>query len=60
MEEIQTGLDQWIESYNKRRPHQGKICCGRTPMQTFIDGLKIVQDKMLEGLHKSSEEVFMN
>ena len=60
MEEIQIDLDQWVESYNKTRPHQGKICCGRTPMQTFIDGLKIVQSKIIEGLHKSSEEVFMN
>lgn len=29
-------------------------------MQAFIDGLKIVQGKMLEGSHKSSEEVLMN
>lgn len=60
MEEIQIDLDQWVESYNKTRPHQGKKCCGRTPMQTFIDGLKIVQSKMIEGLLKTSEEVIMN
>ena len=31
-------LDQWIDYYNNERTHQGKVCQGRTPMQTLIDG----------------------
>ena len=36
--ELQKDLDVWIEGYNNDRTHQGKICCGRTPMQTLEDG----------------------
>jgi hypothetical protein len=25
--------------YNERRPHQGRWCFGKTPMQTFLDAL---------------------
>lgn len=55
LEMLQKDLDQWIEHYNKERTHQGKMCYGRTPWQTFLDGKKIVEDKMLSG--KFSREV---
>jgi len=45
LEELQTDLDAWIEGYNERRTHQGKMCCGRTPMETFLDGIKIGREK---------------
>ena len=38
IEELQKDLDEWLAYYNHDRTHQGKICCGRTPMQTLIDG----------------------
>jgi hypothetical protein len=38
-------LDEWIEYYNNNRTHQGKICCGRTPMQTMIVGREIWNEK---------------
>src|SRR5690606_14228202 len=38
IEEVQLGLDDWIVHYNNERTHQGKMCCGRTPMQTLMDG----------------------
>ena len=56
--ELQTDLDHWIEYYNKKRTHQGKMCYGRTPWQTFLDGKEIVKEKMING--KISEEVFEN
>ena len=40
LEELQTDLDVWLEHYNNGRTHQGKMCCGRTPMQTLLDGKK--------------------
>ena len=46
-EELQTDLDLWIASYNEERTHQGKMCCGRTPMATFMDGKQICQDKKI-------------
>lgn len=41
IEELQQDLDQWIEEYNSKRTHHGKMCCGRTPMATFIDGNRL-------------------
>jgi hypothetical protein len=28
---------EWLRYYNEDRTHQGKMCCGRTPMQTLIN-----------------------
>lgn len=58
MDELQIDLDNWIEYYNKKRTHQGKMCYGRTPWQTFLDGKEIVKEKIIDG--KISEEVFEN
>lgn len=33
-------------NYNNARTHQGKTCCGRTPMQTLIDGKEAWRDKI--------------
>jgi len=41
IEELQQDLDDWIDYYNQRRTHQGKMCCGRTPWQTMIDGKEL-------------------
>lgn len=46
IEELQLDLDEWLFFYNNDRTHQGKMCCGRTPMQTLIDGKEIWQDKI--------------
>ena len=45
MEELQLDLDIWIKDYNENRTHQGKMCCGRTPMQTFLDGISKWREK---------------
>jgi transposase InsO family protein len=47
IEALQQDLDEWIAHYNHERTHQGKMCCGRTPMQTFMDGKQICQEKLI-------------
>lgn len=47
LEQLQKDLDGWIEYYNNERTHQGKMCCGRTPMDTLLDGKRIWQEKNL-------------
>ena len=47
MEELQKDLDEWMEYYNNDRTHQGKMCCGRTPMETLLDGKTIWVEKNL-------------
>lgn len=44
-EEVQKDLDGWLLDYNQNRTHQGKMCCGRTPMQTFLDGIEKWREK---------------
>ena len=46
IEELQIDLDDWLHYYNHDRTHQGKMCCGRTPMQTLIDGKEVWNDKI--------------
>lgn len=46
IDELQSDLDTWLAYYNNDRTHQGKMCCGRTPMQTLIDGKEVWHDKV--------------
>jgi transposase InsO family protein len=39
LDEIQKDLDAFMEGYNNQRTNQGKHCQGRTPMETFKDGM---------------------
>lgn len=47
LEELQKDLDEWIKYYNNERTHQGKMCCGRTPLETLLDGKQIWAEKNL-------------
>lgn len=46
IEQLQNDLDDWLAYYNNDRTHQGKMCCGRTPIQTLIDGKEAWRDKI--------------
>src|SRR5262249_21548550 len=46
IDELQTDLDTWIKEYNETRPHQGRWCFGKTPMQTFLDAMPMKKEKM--------------
>jgi len=46
LEELQADLDIWLEHYNTERTHQGKMCCGRTPMHTLLDGRQLWMEKV--------------
>jgi len=48
LETLQEHLDAWLEKYNKQRAHQGKYCEGKTPYETFMEGLEICRTKSLE------------
>jgi len=44
---LQADLDDWLHHYNTQRTHQGKMCCGRTPFDTMIEGKQIWKEKFL-------------
>ena len=45
LESLQKDLDEWLNYYNNERTHEGKMCCGRTPFDTLIDGKRIWKEK---------------
>jgi transposase InsO family protein len=46
--ELQKDLDAWLAEYNNERPHQGRWCYGKTPMETFIDTLPVAKEKLIQ------------
>ncbi len=47
IDELQADLDAWMREYNEARPHQGRWCFGKTPMQTFLDAMPMTKEKMI-------------
>ena len=50
IDKLQADADAWMEIYNNERPHSGKYCFGKTPMQTFTDSVKLAKEKQLDQL----------
>lgn len=53
IDELQIDLDLWLEYYNNERPHSGKHCYGKTPMQTWNDSLHLAKDKLLSNHYQN-------
>ena len=47
LEDLQGDLDGFLAEYNTQRPHQGRWCYGKTPMQTFCDGVALAKEKQI-------------
>ena len=43
LEELQRDLDDWLDEFNNRRPHQGKRCDGKTPYATWTEGKEVAR-----------------
>lgn len=48
LEELQVDVDRWISEYNELRPHSGRFCYGKTPLQTLKDSIHLAQSKNME------------
>ncbi len=48
LETLQADLDEWLSYYNNDRPHSGRYCFGKTPMQTFNESLTLAKQKLLD------------
>jgi hypothetical protein len=48
LEELQRDIDEWLVVYNHQRPHSGRYCYGKTPMQTFSESMRLAEAKMLD------------
>lgn len=47
LELLQHDLDQWLQYYNNERPHSGRYCYGKTPMETFNESITLAKQKLL-------------
>lgn len=47
LDQLQADLDRYIEGYNADRPHQGRWCYGKTPLQTFVDSISLAKEKLI-------------
>jgi len=57
LEEIQADLDGFMDYYNRERTNQGKHCQGRTPYETFTDGLSLYQQYVFENPVETKEVI---
>lgn len=55
IDELQKELDLWLDQYNNIRPHVGKYCYGKTPMQTFKDSKHIANEKNISSILDKSD-----
>lgn len=55
LDELQIDADQWLKHYNEQRPHSGKYCYGKTPLQTFMDSKYLAREKDLSSLVELSD-----
>jgi Integrase core domain/Winged helix-turn helix len=56
IESLQSDVDEWLKKYNEFRPHSGRYCYGKTPMQTFLDAKHLAKEHQLNILYRNLEE----
>lgn len=49
LDQMQADLDAFMTRYNSERTNQGRHCKGRTPMETFADGIALYQKFVHKG-----------
>jgi len=54
LEDLQSDIDLWIAFYNSERPHSGRYCFGKTPLQTFEDSKELAKNKNLQHFFKQN------
>lgn len=57
LEDLQAELDLWLNDYNNLRPHSGRYCYGKTPMQTFRDSKHIAIEKNIDNMSRISDSL---
>lgn len=56
VDELQQDVNVWLTFYNERRPHSGKRCNGKTPIQTFFESKPLAIEKQLDNLYEVRED----
>lgn len=56
MVDLQGDLDEWMGYYNGERPHSGRYCYGKTPMETFDQSLILATEKIIGQIASTSRQ----
>jgi len=59
VEELQLDVDHWMAKYNEQRPHSGKHCYGKTPMQTFRESKHLALEKRIPTAESSDSMTYL-
>ena len=59
LESLQSDLDDWLKKYNTLRPHAGKYCYGKTPLQTFEDSKQLAIEKNIGNMKVSDSSTYL-
>ena len=51
IEDLHKDVDDWLKYYNNDRPHSGKCCYGKTPLETFKSSKHLSIEKNNEMLY---------
>lgn len=54
LELLQQDLDEWMQYYNNERPHSGRYCYGKTPMETFFESLPLATEKIISSKNEAA------
>lgn len=57
LEELQADVNEWLRHYNQFRPHSGRYCYGKTPIQTFEEAKHLAKEKNLDMLYNQSDNL---
>lgn len=57
LDELQQDVDAWLVKYNQYRPHSGRFCYGKTPIQTFNDAKHLAIEKFHGNLNHQSDSL---
>jgi transposase InsO family protein len=60
LEDLQEDIDQWLSFYNEQRPHSGRYCFGKTPMQTFTDSKELAKAKDVNNLFRKNNNFVLS
>lgn len=44
---VQADLDEWLRHDNTEPPHQGAMCCAKTPFRSMSEGKEILKGKFV-------------
>lgn len=54
LELLHQDLDEWMQYYNNERPHSGRYCYGKTPMETFFESLPLATEKIISSKNEAA------